>query len=134
MKQIRARMHVRADLLRGDAQRLFTWRTLYARWPWGCLGTAAFLGFWLMPGRHVTPRVRLDEKSLDELVRRGGVRIEASSEKPNNWRNSLFSMASNMLWRGALAYVSQQLGKHSGVAASEATDEATNQPSMRTWR
>lgn len=52
-----------------QAQSLLDWRNQVRQHPWAAAGAAAALGFFLMPGRRVTPQIKLHENTIAELAR-----------------------------------------------------------------
>jgi hypothetical protein len=117
MQHLRERMSVEAQLLNDDAQRLLDWRHYVARYPWWCLGAAAAAGFWLIPGHTVTPTVKLDQASVDELVHQGASR----SEQRGQWPRSLLSLAGDIGWRLAMGYLGQQANRWAATALESRT-------------
>lgn len=106
MQKIRNRMHAKVDGLKLDAESLTDWRYYVCQFPLSSTLTAAALGFWLMPGRRVTPIVKLDNRTIDNIVERGAARLEPVV-KP--WWKSLLLLGATFAAKSALAYAGQQL-------------------------
>lgn len=67
MNRLRHKLDHEVEHIVSQAQSLFDWREHLRRNPLAIAGVAAAAGFLLMPGRKVTPAVKLDSKSLDAL-------------------------------------------------------------------
>jgi hypothetical protein len=119
MQRIRSRMHAKIDGLRLDAESWTDWRYYVCQFPWTSLATAAVMGFWLTPGRYVTPTVKLDDQSIDELIHKGGLRIEPPPAAKTDWLRALGATSGNFALRAVLGYVTQQLVARNFAAADE---------------
>jgi len=110
MRTIRRELGEDVEELVEHAERLMDWRYYWQRYPWACVGAAALLGYFVVPGRTIT--LPTDERSLGKIAERlsGEVQKAGEAKKPT-LLSSLISMGSGMLLRGAAAYVTQQLGK-----------------------
>lgn len=124
MQRIRSRMHAKVDGLKLDAESLLDWRYYVCQFPLGSVLTAAVLGFWLTPGHRVTPTVKLDDRSIDHLIERGAVRVEAPTSPKRPWWRPLGGLALNLLSKAALAYVGQHLVRETAADAAEDAVEA----------
>ena len=109
MKVIRQRMHRRAGAIRSDAKRLLDWRSYLENWPIIGLVASGVIGFRLIPGRKVTQVVKLDEHSIEDLIRRGGVKIQAPPPKRKSWLSGLVAMAGDMALKLAIAQLTREL-------------------------
>ncbi|HUQ67888.1 MAG TPA: hypothetical protein VM165_00100 [Planctomycetaceae bacterium] len=116
-------MHAKVDGLRLDAESLTDWRYYVCQFPLSSVLSAAVLGFWLTPGHRVTPTVKLDDRTIDNLVDRGVVRMEAAAPPKTAWWRPLGSLAVNLLGKAALAYVGQHLVRQQAEATAEETVE-----------
>lgn len=116
MQRIRNRMHANVDVLRVDSQNILDWHYYVARFPWSSVLVAAAVGFWLTPGPRVTPTVKLDEHSMDELVRRGALTIEPPRSSAS-WLRPLGALAINLATKALLGFLAQRWmpGPPSGV-------------------
>jgi len=119
MHGLRNRMSGEVRSLKGNAHRLLDWRLYVARFPIGSVAAAALLGFWLAPGHTVTPTVKLDNRSMDEIARKGAIQVE-SLKKRKTLRSALLGMAGNMLWKTAVGYLAQQAGKQMAACTAPA--------------
>jgi hypothetical protein len=108
MQRIRNRMHVKAEVLRVDAQSFFDWRSYIERYPWSCVAAAAVIGFWLMPGPRVMPTVKLAEDSMDELVRREAQRIQPARRIPP-WLASLGGLGFRLGANALMSHLAQRM-------------------------
>lgn len=122
MQRIRNRMHARVDGLRLDAESLFDWRYYVCRFPLSSLLSAAVVGFWLTPGRLVPRTVKLDDGTIENLIKRGAIRTEQSpAPSTAAWWQPLRSIVGAILTRAALAHVERVLSRqqHPVVAPQE---------------
>ena len=119
MDRIRGRMHVKVDRLRMNAEQWFDWRFHVARHPLSSALLAAAVGYWLMPGKRVPTKVQLDEKTIENLVSQGALRMEVPPPaRVSRWWVPLGAMVANYASRAALAYLTQQvLAQRSDVKA-----------------
>jgi len=116
-------MHAKVDGLRLDAESLTDWRYYVCQFPLSSVLSAAALGFWLTPGHRVTPTVKLDDRTIDNLVDRGVVRMETAAPSKAAWWRPLGSLAVNLLGKAALAYVGQHLVRQQAEVAAAETVE-----------
>jgi hypothetical protein len=124
MQKIRNRMHAQVDELRLDAGSLLDWRSYACRFPLSSTLTAAALGFWLMPGHKVTPKVRLTEGTIDQLVERSALQPNAE-RPPTPWWKPLSRMALDAVKNAAVAYMTRQLLRQTTMPATREPVEAT---------
>lgn len=110
MDRIRGRMHTKVDRLKMNAGQWFDWRYHVVRNPLSSALVAGAVGYWLMPGRRVPTKVQLDEKTIENLVSQGALRVEAPPPAPvSPWWVPLGAMVANYASRAALAYLTQQV-------------------------
>jgi hypothetical protein len=119
MQRIRSRMHAKVDGLRLDAESLLDWRYYVCQFPLSSILSAAVLGFWLTPGRRVTPTVKLDDRTIDDLVNRGVMRVEWPAPPKTPWWRPVGTLAMNLVAKAALAYIGQQLVRQTAASESE---------------
>jgi len=108
MRTIRRELGDDMEELVEQAERLMDWRYYVQRYPWACLGAAAFAGFFLVPGRTIVSSI--DEHTITRLVEQATPAKEKETKKSSlfGW---LVSSAVNMASRAALAYATQQFSK-----------------------
>jgi len=107
MARIRNRMSCEASVLKEDAHRLLDWRWYVEQSPWLSLSAAAVMGFWLVPGHRVTPTVKLDDKSIEELIHKGAVKVQTA--KKTSLTRSLLSLAATFALKTAWNQYGPQL-------------------------
>jgi len=139
--QIRQRMRaIRRDLgadvedLVGHAERLMDWRYCVQRNPWVSMGIAAFVGYFMVPGRLVA--FPTDDTALRKLADRIPVTVQPPPPEPKaSLFGSLVSLGLNTAGRAALAFAGQQVGKFIGQQAAQfappQTEETTHGKSTR---
>jgi len=108
MARIRNRMSSEVSVLKEDAHRLLDWRWYVEQSPWLSLSAAAVLGFWLIPGHHVTPTVKLDDKSIEDLIQKGAVKVQTAKKKTSLTR-SLLSLGATLALKTAWNQFGPQL-------------------------
>jgi len=123
MSVLRGRIDMGVTHWTNDAQRWFDWRHYVREFPIATLATAALIAFWLMPGHKKPQKVRLDSSTIEELIRRGGIQIESVKPRRKTWVDSTMSLLGSMLFRGAIAFIGQHLGRDAGTEAAEATED-----------
>ncbi len=101
-------MHRRAGVIREDARRMLDWRNYLGSWPIAGLAIATLAGYWLMPGRRVTPTVKLDEASIEDLIRRGGVKVQQPVRK-ESWLRNIVRMAGDMALKLVIAQITREM-------------------------
>ena len=130
------RIRQRMALLRGridrdvgrwtaDAGRWFEWRHYVENYPVATLSAAALAAYWLMPHRHRPQSVTLDPSTIEELVRRGGIHVDAAPAPrvpQQSWADAGVSLLGSMLIRGAVAYLGQYAGREVGEEVAEAQE------------
>lgn len=68
MASLRQNMHVNAQNVFENTNRLFDWKDYLRHFPKGLLAAGVLTGFVLAPGRKVTPSVKLSKESIEELL------------------------------------------------------------------
>jgi len=110
MRSIRRELGDNVEELVENAERLLDWRYYWRRYPWGMIGAAALVGYFVVPRRMVAMSV--DGLSLDELAQRLAPAITSRAEKRESkpgWLGSLFSLGVGMLTKAATGYATQYL-------------------------
>ncbi|QDT35308.1 hypothetical protein Mal48_45840 [Thalassoglobus polymorphus] len=87
--------------------------------PWMGIGAAALIGFFIVPARKKRQEIQLDEQTVQKLIERGDIRVEAHRKQKKSWVRSATTLATNAALRAALAYAGQQFGKVSSVMAAD---------------
>jgi hypothetical protein len=67
MASLRKHMHVNAQQVFENTNKLFDWKDYVRQYPKGLVVAGLLMGFVMSPGRKVTPSVRLSKESIEEL-------------------------------------------------------------------
>lgn len=109
----RLRSEIRDDVLEvvDSAQTIADWRFYVRTYPWACVGVAVLGGYLLTPNKPQI--VRPDADTLAKLAKRHQLVVEPDpvAKPKQTLGQSIFSLAANMMVRGLMGYVGQQLGK-----------------------
>lgn len=120
MRQIRRDLGTDVEELVVQAERLMDWRYYVCQYPWAMAGLATFIGYFIVPRRHVA--FSPDERTLSRLVERLPVHVQPPPETKNvGIVGSLLNMGTNLVMRAALAYASQYAGKILGQQMGQQT-------------
>ncbi len=114
-----------AQALAEDARKLTDWRFYVKAAPWGTVGAAAALGYFLVPRR--VEIVRPDADQLVQLAKRHQLVVDADphpESKRSGAAQAVLTMVANAALRAATAYVSQQAGQVFGQQAAEDSEES----------
>ncbi len=68
MASLRQHMHVNAQQVFENTNKLFDWKDYLRQFPKGLLAAGLLTGFVFAPGRKVTPSVKLSKESIEELL------------------------------------------------------------------
>jgi len=110
MRSIRRELGDNVEELVENAERLLDWRYYWQRYPWGLMGAAMLLGYFVVPRRIVAMSV--DGSSLNDLAQRLAPAIASRPEKKESkpgWISGLLSLGVGMLTKAAAGYASQYL-------------------------
>jgi len=119
MRRIRRDLGNDVEVLVEQAERLMDWRYYVNRYPWGLVGVAAFVGYYLVPQRNVT--LPTDERTLEKLAERLPIVVQQKSEaKKQGWLQGLLAAGAGLAMRAALNYASQQATKMFNQRMAEA--------------
>ena len=67
MASLRQHMHVNAQQVFENTNKLFDWKDYVRQYPKALVVAGLLMGFVFSPGRKVTPSVKLSKESIDEL-------------------------------------------------------------------
>ena len=104
---------------------MLDWRHYFERYPIPAVAVVACLAFWFMPGRRVAQTVQLDSGSIQEIVRQGGLQMQAP-RKRRSWLGGLLSIGSSILLRQGMNYVLQRFDPASMAAATRESYSEVN--------
>jgi len=107
MRAIRRELGTDVEELVEHAERLLDWRYYMHRYPWGMLGAAAFLGYFLVPGRTVV--FPTDQNMLSQLAERIPVVVKPSEPKKQGFLAGLIAAGLGMAGKAALGFAAQRL-------------------------
>ena len=97
------------------------WKHYVRTYPWVCLGTAAVLGFLIVPRRSTAVRVLA---SLAELAKTGHPVVKPAPAATRGLVDAIAATVANIAIRGATAYVGQSAGRLLGIATSRSAPPA----------
>ena len=120
---------VNAHALAEDARKLTDWRYYVKAAPWGTVGAAVALGYFLVPRR--VEIVSPDADQLVKLAKRHQLVVEADPQgeaKKEGPAQTVMTMLANAALRAATAYVSQQAGKAFGQQVAEPDESDAYRP------
>jgi len=112
MRSIRRELGDNVEELVENAERLMDWRYYVERYPWGLVGAAMLLGYFVVPRRIVSMPV--DSDSLEELAQRLAPAIASRPEKKESKPGligSLISLGIGMLTKAATGYATQYISQ-----------------------
>lgn len=120
---------VNAHALAEDARKLTDWRYYVKSAPWGTVGAAVALGYFLVPRR--VEIVSPDADQLVKLAKRHQLVVDADPQgetRKEGAAQTVMTMLANAALRAATAYVSQQAGKAFGQQAAEPDESDAYRP------
>lgn len=122
---VRARMQgIRCDIDQGledvsaSARTLVDWKHYVRTYPWVCLGTAAALGFLIVPKR--SPAINADLATPAELAK-SGHRVVNSAPAARGWVDSLVAALASVVLREGTAYLGRNAGRLLGTTSPPGT-------------
>ena len=116
-----------ARQLAADARNLADWRYYVKTAPWGAVGAAAALGYFIVPRRIQI--VQPDADEIAKLAKRHQIVVEHKAKaeaKQGGPAQLVMTMLANAMLRAVTAYVSQQAGKVLGQQTAEKSQEQFN--------
>ena len=124
---MRARMQgIRCDIDQGledvsaSARNMVDWKHYVQAYPWLCLGTAAALGFLLVPKRSTAPHV--DLTTPPEPARTGHLAVNSVRSAARGLVDALVATLVGIAVREATAYVGQNAGRLLGTTRPPGTN------------
>jgi hypothetical protein len=122
---VRARMQgIRGDIDQGledmsaSARSMVDWKHYVKTYPWVCLGTAAALGFLIVPKR--APAINAGLATPAELAK-SGQRVIHSPPAARGWVDSLVATVVSVALREATAYLGRSAGRLMGTTSPPET-------------
>lgn len=124
MADIRNCLHQDVQEIVDNARDMTNWRYYVRRYPWAAVGTAAALGYFVVPRR--TKVVSQDADAIADRLSaeyRSAMAGDAQPHKKKTLVGEGFNFVANLAVRGLLSYAAQQAGKHFGIATAEQQEE-----------
>ena len=112
MKRIRRDIDQGMQDIDQHMEDMVDWRHYVRTYPWICLGTAAMLGFLIVPKRSTTKRVL---HSLSELAKSGHLADKPALIPTRGLVGGLLATVASLAIREATAYVGRSAGRSLGI-------------------
>ena len=123
---VRARMQgIRCDIDQGledvsaSARSMVDWKHYVRTYPWVCLGTAAALGFLIVPKRATAVNVELATPA--KLAGTGQRVVNSAPAAARGWVDSLVGSLASMALREGTAYLGRSAGRLLGITSPPGT-------------
>lgn len=120
MASVRGALDENVHELVTNARNLVDWRYYVKAAPWGAIGAAIAVGYFIVPKR--VQIVQPDADEIAKLAKRHQIVVEHKAKaeaKQAGPGQIVMSMLANAMLRAATAYVSQQAGKVFGEQSAE---------------
>jgi len=124
---VRARMQgIRCDIDQGledvsaSARSMVDWKHYVKTYPWVCLGTAAALGFLIVPKRAAAVNVELATPA--KLAGTGPRVVNSAPAAARGWVDTLVAAVVSLAVREATAYLGQSAGRLLGITEPPGTN------------
>jgi hypothetical protein len=115
MQQIRCEIDQGMEDMVASAHRMVDWKHYVKTYPWVCLGTAAVLGFLVVPKRATA--IPPDLAALAELARTGHLVAEPAPAATRGWVDTLLATVANIAVRKAVGLLGQRVASLLETAA-----------------
>ena len=106
-----------------DMEDMVDWKHYVRTYPWVCLGTAAVLGFLIVPRRSTAVRVLA---SLAEMAKISHPVVKPAPVPARGLVDGLLATVANIAIREATAYVGRSAGRLLGIAADTSAPPAAS--------
>ena len=124
---VRARMQgIRCDIDQGledvaaSARSLVDWKHYVEAYPWVCLGTAAALGFLIVPKRSTA--INADLVTPTETAKTGHLVVDSARAVARKLGDALVATVVSIVVREATAYLGQSVARFLGKTAHPGTN------------
>ncbi|MGC1274976.1 MAG: hypothetical protein WBC44_14825 [Planctomycetaceae bacterium] len=127
MANVRGTLDENVHDLVTNARNLADWRYYVKAAPWGAIGAAMAVGYFVVPRRIQI--VQPDADEIAKLAKRHQIVVEHKAKaeaKQGGPAQLVMTMLANAMLRAATAYVSQQAGKVFGEQAAEKPHDQFN--------
>ena len=113
MQGIRCEIDQDLEDVSASAHRMVDWRHYVRTYPWVCLGTAAALGFLVVPRRSTKIYAKLATQTT--LERPGHFVVEPSSSAPRRMITTLLATVASMAVRSVIGLLAQSSARVLGI-------------------
>lgn len=124
MARIRSRAQTKAVRLGEETKRFLDWKHYVRLFPWGVVGTAALIGFLLVPARR-----RPVNDSIPASPVPTPSPVAASKASPPSLMSSIGSAVTKAAMRMAITYAGQAVGQYLAALRPHATDDFSEEHS-----
>ncbi len=127
MASVRTTLDENVHELAENARNLTDWRYYVKAAPWGAVGAAAAIGYFIVPRRIQIVQPSADE--IAKLAKRHQIVVEHKAKaeaKQGGPAQLVMTMLANAMLRAVTAYASQQAGKVFGQQAADKSQEQFN--------
>jgi len=115
MQQIRCEMDQDLEEMVASARDMIDWKHYVKTYPWVCLGTAAALGFLIVPKRSTA--IHPDLATLTELVKTGHMVAEPAPAATRGLVDALLATIASIAVRKGIELLGQRAARLLGRAA-----------------
>ena len=112
MQQLRCEIDGDMEDMAASARTMVDWKHYVKTYPWVCLGTAAALGFLIVPKR--SKAIRPDLATLTELAKTGHLVVEPAPAATRGLVDALLATVASIAVRKATGYLGQSAAKITG--------------------
>ena len=113
MRQLRCEIDGDVENMAAHARIMVDWKHYVKTYPWVCLGTAAVLGFLIVPKR--SSAICPDVATLTELAGSGHLVVKPASTAAQGLIDALLATVANIAVQRATAYLGQSVGRLLGI-------------------
>ena len=113
MQLVRCEIDEDVEDMVASARRMVDWKHYVRTYPWVCLGTAAVLGFLILPRPSTAVGVLA---SLAELAKTGQPVVRPAAAPTRGLVKGLLAAVASIAIREATAYLGQSAGRLLGIA------------------
>lgn len=122
MQRIRCEIDRDVEDMAASARSMVDWKHYVKTYPWVCLGTAAALGFLIVPKRSTA--IRPDLVILTELARTGHLAVKPAPGAIRGLVDALLATVAQIAVRKATACLGESVGRLLGAATDQSTPPA----------
>jgi hypothetical protein len=115
MQQLRCEIDGDVEAMATSARSMVDWKHYVKTYPWVCLGTAAVVGFLVVPKR--SRAIHPDLAALTELARTGHLVAEPAPAATRGWVDGILATVASIAVRKAIELLGQGAARLVGKAA-----------------